>query len=160
MRELLTQDSALSFLDETAQRFVREARSTYKRLELDTRLMCDLGSQIMVMTWLGDAANEAIACLLNLRGFKAWPAGPGVEILKGSATEEDIEAALVDAGMDEAPSLDVLFAEAKNLERQTEVGLDATHCIAAPSLCEPLPRSRRSNSLVGQTLEMSSVMEQ
>jgi ATP-dependent helicase Lhr and Lhr-like helicase len=118
MRELLAGSDSLPFLDETAQRFFREGRDAYKRLDLDSRVFLDLGSQVMVMTWQGDAANEAIACLLNRRGFKAWPAGPGVEVLKGKAALEELEAVLADAAVDEPPPLDLLLADAKNLERE------------------------------------------
>ena len=78
----------------------------------------DQGSAVVLLTWLGDAANEAVACLLQRRGFNASPAGPGVEVQKGDRSTEDILDALIDAGMDEPPPLDVLLADVKNLQRE------------------------------------------
>jgi ATP-dependent Lhr-like helicase len=118
MRTLLANSEKFPFLDETAQRHVREARDAYRRLELDTQVVIDLGSQAMVMTWLGDAANEAIACHLEHRGFRAWAAGPGVETLKGNAAVRDIEHALADIAAAEPPPLGVLLADAQNLQRE------------------------------------------
>jgi hypothetical protein len=64
------------------------------------------------------AALQALACLLQRRGFNASPAGPGVEVLKGDHSTEDILDALIDAGIDEPPPLDDLLADAKNLQRE------------------------------------------
>jgi ATP-dependent helicase Lhr and Lhr-like helicase len=118
MRELLAGSDGLPFLDDVAHRHLAEGRTAYRRLELDTQVLLDLGSQAMVMTWLGDAANEAIACHLDHRGFRAWAAGPGVEILKGNATTRDIEEALADIAAADLLKLDVLLADANNLQRE------------------------------------------
>ena len=70
------------------------------------------------MTWLGDAANEAIACLLIRRGFVAAPSGPGVEVVKGVRSTQDVLDALADAAVDDAPPLDMLLVDVKNLARE------------------------------------------
>ena len=67
---------------------------------------------------MSDAANEAIACLLIKRGFVATPDGPGVEVQKGKHIIEDIHKALIDSGIDERPSLDILLADVKNLQQE------------------------------------------
>lgn len=118
MRQLLSTELPVSFLDATAQRFLLEGRAAYSRLELDHRLLLDRGGTSMLFTWLGDGANEAIACLLNRRGFTAWPAGPGVEVMSKDGTAAAIEDALGDAALDETPPLELLLADAKNLERE------------------------------------------
>lgn len=83
-----------------------------------SRIVVNQGAEVILLTWLGDAANEAIACLLIRRGFTATPSGPGVEVLKGKHTADDVLGALIDAAIDEPPPLDMLFADVKNLQRE------------------------------------------
>lgn len=118
MRELLQSNDVPIFLDETAKKFLAQARAAYADMGLDKVVLLDLGREVQLMTWLGDSANEAIACLLMRRGFTAVPSGPGVEVYKGSKTFEDIWDALVDAGIDEPLALDILLADAHNLQRE------------------------------------------
>lgn len=118
MRQLLEDNELPAYLDETAKRFLVEARACYRRMELSSQVVVDQGSEVMLLTWLGDAANEAIACLLIRRGFTATPSGPGVEVLKGGHTTEEVLDALIDAAVDEPPPLGVLLADVQNLQRE------------------------------------------
>lgn len=118
MRELLEGNDVPVFLDETAKKFLAEGRDWYARLGLATEFAIDQGRELVLLTWLGDAANEALACLLIRRGFVAVPAGPGVEVAKGSHTTQDILDALADAVVDDTPPLDMLLADVQNLARE------------------------------------------
>lgn len=118
MRQLLESTEVPPYLDEVAQRFLAEARANYAARGLSEAFVVDQGSETLLLTWLGDAANEALACLLHRRGFKASAAGPGVEVMKGQHTVEDILAVLYDAGVDDTPPLDMLLADVKNLQRE------------------------------------------
>ena len=118
MREILEASEVPPYLDEVAQRFLAEGRTNHVEKGLAETFYVDQGSAVVLLTWLGDAANEAVACLLQRRGFNASPAGPGVEVQKGDRSTEDILDALIDAGMDEPPPLDVLLADVKNLQRE------------------------------------------
>lgn len=118
MRQLLESCELPSFLDETAKRFLAEAQEFYARMDLANKVVLDQGREVLLLTWLGDSANEAIACLLIRRGFTATPSGPGVEVHKGEHTTEEILDALIDAGIDEPPPLDMLLADVKNLQRE------------------------------------------
>lgn len=118
MRELLGSCEVPPYLDETARRFLAEGRKSYAARSLATEFVVDQGRELLILTWLGDSANEAISCLLLLRGFNAAPAGPGVEVEKGSHTADEILDALIDAAAGEPPPLDVLLANVKNLKRQ------------------------------------------
>lgn len=118
MRELLETTTELAFLDETAKKLVAEGRNWYIRLSLNTEFAIDQGRELFLLTWLGDAANEAIACLLIRRGFVATASGPGVEVVKGSRSTEDILDALADTAFDDTPPLDMLLANVKNLARE------------------------------------------
>lgn len=118
MRELLAGSDTLPFLDATAQQFLTKGREAYARHNLATEFVLDEGRELLLMTWLGDAANEAIACLLIRRGFVAAASGPGVEVFKGDGATHDILDALADAALDDVPTLDMLLADVKNLARE------------------------------------------
>jgi ATP-dependent helicase Lhr and Lhr-like helicase len=118
MRELLEGTEMPLFLDETAKGFLVEARDVYARHNLKTEFVIDQGREVLLLTWLGDAANEAIACLLIRRGFVATLSGPGVEVVKGEHSTQEILDALGDAAVDETPPLDMLLADVKNLARE------------------------------------------
>lgn len=118
MREIYRSNSQLGYLDDTAQRFVDEGRMAYDELALDQRLLIDQGAHALLMTWLGDAANEAIACLVMSRGIRAYSGRLGVEITKAGKSLDEIENALADIASEPAPTLDVLLAQAENLARE------------------------------------------
>lgn len=118
MREIFQSNDVLPFLDATAQRFVSEGRKSFNQLALAERAIVDQGSQALVLTWLGDDANEALACLLTARGFKAFPSRLGVEVQRGDHSVADLEDRLADIGTEPAPSMDELLGDAANLQRQ------------------------------------------
>ncbi|MDV6345335.1 DEAD/DEAH box helicase [Nitrosomonas sp. Is37] len=122
MRRLLELSELPPFLDEIvdeiAKRFLAEGRKYYADRELSAEYVIDQGREIMLLTWLGDSANEAIAALLARRGFIANPAGPGVEVRKGEHTVGKVLEALRDAAVDKPPPLDMLLKDAKNLQRE------------------------------------------
>lgn len=118
MRKLLKSEEMPVFLDGVARRFLSEARQAYAAKNLSQELLIDQGNEILIMTWLGDDANEALACLLRDRGFTAVPDGPGVEVQKDTHTAEVILNALMDLAMNEAPPLDLLLKNVSNLKRE------------------------------------------
>jgi len=118
MREIYRSNSQLGYLDEIARRFVDEGRMAYGELALDQRLLIDQGGHVLLMTWLGDAANEAIACLVMSRGIRAYSGRLGVEITKAGKSLDEIENALADIASEPAPTLGVLLAQAENLARE------------------------------------------
>jgi ATP-dependent helicase Lhr and Lhr-like helicase len=118
MRQLLESAEVPPYFDEVAKRFLAEGRKYYAARNLSERFFVDQGSEVVLLTWLGDSANEALACMLQRRGFTATAGGPGVEVLKRTSTAEDIVDALLDAAVDEEPPLAVLLADAKNLQRE------------------------------------------
>jgi ATP-dependent Lhr-like helicase len=123
MRDIYASHDALPFLDSTAQRFLREGREAFATLALADRLLLDQGSQAILLTWLGDAANEAIACILMSRGVQAFTGRLGVEIQRADRSLEEIEDLLGDIGSEPAATEDELLAKASNLARQKWDGL-------------------------------------
>lgn len=118
MRELYMARGALPFLDATAQRFLEEGREAFQRLALRDRIVLDQGSEMILITWLGDSANEAIACLLMERGLHASAGSLGVEVQRSEKRREEIESILANVASSPVPSLDELLAKASNLVRQ------------------------------------------
>lgn len=118
MRQLLESNEAPAYLDATAARFLQEARAAYARRGLAHSHMVDQGSELFLLTWLGDSANEALAWCLRFRGVAATAGGPGVEILKGHLKPDEISQALRAIATDELPSLSDLLADVRNLQHE------------------------------------------
>jgi len=118
MRHLLESTEIPVYLDDVAKRFLAEARGNYARRNLSHEVIVDQGDTLLLLTWLGDNANEAIACLLSYHGFPANAAGPGVEIRKGQRSIPELFEALCDFADEEVPDLGILLADAKNLQRE------------------------------------------
>lgn len=129
MRDLYAAQEPLPFLDATAQRFLDEGRTAFETLALQDRVLLDQGSQAILLTWLGDGANEALACLLMSRGIQAFAGRLGVEIQHGDRSLKEIEDILSDVSSEAAPPLDELLAKATNLARQKWDGLLSPHLL-------------------------------
>lgn len=118
MREFYRSDAALGYLDEVTQRFVDEGRVCFQELKLDDRWLLEGGKDGRLVTWLGDSANEAIACLLVARGVDASAGQLGVDVSRAERSWDDVRALLDDIGRSELPPTEVLLANAKNLRRE------------------------------------------
>lgn len=118
MRLVLENDDVPAFLDDTAKRFLSEARGNYQQLNLKNEILLDQGSEVMLLTWLGDDANEAIACILKQHGITAIPSSTGIDITKSGRTIPELLGILADLGSMEIPSLDDLLKDVQNLEHE------------------------------------------
>jgi ATP-dependent Lhr-like helicase len=95
------------------------SHAPHARRQLATTTFRDEGQTVRVLTWLGDSANEALACFLTYRGRQAFHSELGVEVRKGPDDDlDDIVAATLDLGMAEVPAPSVLLEGAKNLRRE------------------------------------------
>lgn len=118
MRELLEDTASPVYLDPKAVALLAQGRAAYAARGLAQAYYIDQGRQVQLMTWLGDSANEALACLLLRRGYEATAGGPAVEVQLGQRTVSDVMDALGDAAIDASPPLDILLADVKNLQRE------------------------------------------
>ncbi len=118
MRQLLESNDVPAYLDPMAKRFLVDGRAHYAAKRLADNVVLDQGYEVLLLTWLGDAANEAIACILRQRGLTAHVAGPGVEVLKAQRTAEEVLGVVLDAAIEQLSELDVLLGDAKNLQRE------------------------------------------
>ncbi|MCX2892535.1 DEAD/DEAH box helicase [Stenotrophomonas lactitubi] len=123
MRGLYQQEIKPDFLDPTASRFLQEAQSAYRQLSLDGKVLLDQGSDALLLTWLGDSSNEAIACLLNAQGFISQAGRLGVEISKGARSLDDVIKVLGRVAKMPLPSPETLLHSANNLVTQKWDGL-------------------------------------
>ncbi|RTY19803.1 DEAD/DEAH box helicase [Stenotrophomonas geniculata] len=123
MRGLYQQEIKPDFLDPTAARFLQEAQKAYRQLGLDGKVLLDQGSDALLLTWLGDSANEAIACLLNAQGFTSQAGRLGVEISKGARSLDDVIRVLGRVAKMPLPSPETLLHSANNLVTQKWDGL-------------------------------------
>lgn len=129
MRDIYIARDALPFLDSTAQGFLEEGREGFATLALADCLLLDQGSQAILLTWLGDAANEAIACLLMSRGVHASTGRLGVEIQRAGRSLQEIEELLGDIGSEPAAPIDEMLTKVSNLVRQKWDGLLSPHLL-------------------------------
>lgn len=118
MRELYMAQGTVPFLDSTAQRFLEEGREAFNTLALQDRLLLNQGNQVILLTWLGDSANEAITCLLATRGLRAFAGRLGVEIQRSDHELDEIKSILADIGSEAVPPIDALLEKAANLDRE------------------------------------------
>lgn len=118
MRELYASSNPVRFLDPVAQRFLDEGRRSYIELGLADRWLVDQGPHCLLLTWLGDAANEGLACMLLAQGLHAVPARLGVEVTKGPLSLEELTRRVLNLGQADTPPLDVLLHDVSNLRRQ------------------------------------------
>lgn len=118
MRKLYQQELQPDFLDPTASRFLQEAQSAYGHLGMDGKLLLDQGNNALLLTWLGDSTNEAIACLLNAHGRSSQADRLGVEIAKEGGGVDEIIKVLARVSQTTPPSPETLLHSAKNLATQ------------------------------------------
>lgn len=118
MRSLYQGKHEVNFVDTRARGFIEQGRNGYHRLELDDRFVLDQGSHVLVLTWLGDAGNEALACLLNASGADASAVELGVEVRKASDGKEDVMDRIRNVASHPAPRVGELLTRASNLQRE------------------------------------------
>lgn len=87
MRELARGNIETPYLDETAAKFLKEARDTYKTFDLDNVAVISQGLSWHITTWLGDSANEALVFMLKSLDIRAWSTDIGVEFEKDDRTQ-------------------------------------------------------------------------
>jgi ATP-dependent Lhr-like helicase len=70
MRKILEEEGDIGFLDEGAQRLLREAREFYRGSRLDQRMVVMDGKAVLLLSWAGDFANNALVLLLRSLGLE------------------------------------------------------------------------------------------
>lgn len=118
MRELYEDSKRLPGLDEAGLKFVEEGRGAYRRYSLGNRTFIQQGSTLLLFTWLGDRANEAIAAMLRRRGYRPMVVGPAIEIMGAQVEEERILDIFLELAQSPAPAPEALLLDAFNLRNE------------------------------------------
>ncbi len=69
MREVLDGTDAPAYLDRTGRRFLDEARTSYRRLQLDRKPVVPWGRDTLIFPWRGDRIMNTLAVLLGTKGI-------------------------------------------------------------------------------------------
>jgi ATP-dependent Lhr-like helicase len=83
MRAILADTSPLPYVDAVGARLLAEARATFARVQLQEHDIVQQGARILVFTWMGDAANEALVLALRHAGVACQVEGPIIEVQTG-----------------------------------------------------------------------------
>ena len=69
MRAVLDGTDHPTYLDRTAQRFLDEARTSYRRLQLDRKPVVAWGRDTLIFPWRGDRIMNTLAVMLGTKGI-------------------------------------------------------------------------------------------
>jgi ATP-dependent Lhr-like helicase len=83
MRAILADTSPLPYVDSVGVQLLAEARAAFSRVQLHTHDIVQQGARILVFTWMGDAANEALVLALRHAGVACQVEGPIIEVQAG-----------------------------------------------------------------------------
>lgn len=115
MRELYEGHDALNFLDATASQLIDEGRATYRRYDLQHQSLVGFDGNHLLLTWQGDARNEAIAMFLRMNKVPVMRYGAILEIDQLAADRCRILRELGDLAAVTTPTPQRLLADAFNL---------------------------------------------
>jgi len=83
MRDILASSEPIPFVDAVGAQLLAEARAAFNRTELGEKDIVQQGSRILIFTWMGDAANQALVLALKHAGVECQVEGPIIEVQAG-----------------------------------------------------------------------------
>jgi ATP-dependent Lhr-like helicase len=86
MRLILGSTDTIPFLDPTAMKLLDEARANYARLGLNHTWLLQMGADVEIVLWRGDAVNDTLLLMLLARGLRCMNDGVAV-CVKGTSVE-------------------------------------------------------------------------
>lgn len=116
MRKVLAERSDIPFVDTEATRLLEEARGYYSGASLANRRLVPAGSSILLLTWRGDWANDALALLLARYGLNAVNEGLAVRVYQPDG--DRVLDALSEIATDMEADPAILLSGVKNLIRE------------------------------------------
>ncbi|GAB6196716.1 DEAD/DEAH box helicase [Lysobacter xanthus] len=118
MCELYQGVGTIPFLDATANRFLEEGRGGFKTLGLERTVLIDQGAHVQLVTWEGDAVNEAIARWLTSRDVRSYANRLGVEVERAERSVRELTETICDVAKLPIPEVETLLHDAANLTRE------------------------------------------
>ncbi len=116
MRKVLAEKCDIPFLDVEGCRLLEEARKYFSAASLATRMLVPAGSSVLLLTWRGDWANDALVLQLGQYGLIAVNEGLAVRVFQPNNGQVLDALEKIAASGDTDPSK--LLAEVKNLIRE------------------------------------------
>ncbi len=86
MKKVLSEKTPVSFLDRFASSMLEEARTTFRLAHLDKASVVPDGAGVLLVTWRGDWANDALALLLSASGRETTNEGIFLRVSKRHCT--------------------------------------------------------------------------
>jgi len=108
MRKILGEDGDIGFLDAGAQGLLREARKFYRDARLAERLVVMDGKTVLLLSWAGDFANNALVLLLRSLGLETGSNDGLVVRCEGWGLDRLVDACSDIVGLDEVDLLAML----------------------------------------------------
>ena len=108
MRKILGEDGDIGFLDAGAQGLLREARKFYRDARLAERMVVMDGETVLVLSWAGDFANNALLLLLRSLGLETGSNDGLVVRCEGWGLDRLVDACSDIVGLDEVDLLAML----------------------------------------------------
>ena len=116
MHTILSESSAIPFLDVTAATQLSEARKAYTRLDLGRQRIIQSGADVYIFTWRGDRLNDTLALLLSRQELRVVNEGV-CSIVIGTETDQ-VSAALRVIATESPPSPEQLAVSVQNKLRE------------------------------------------
>jgi ATP-dependent Lhr-like helicase len=108
MRKILEEDGDIGFLDAGAQGLLREARKFYRDARLAERMVVMDGKAVLLLSWAGDFANNALVLLLRSLGLETGSNDGLVVRCEGWGLDRLVDACSDIVGLDEVDLLAML----------------------------------------------------
>jgi ATP-dependent helicase Lhr and Lhr-like helicase len=108
MRKILEEDANIGFLDAGAQGLLREARQFYREARLAERMAIRDGKTVLLLSWAGDFANNALVLLLRSLGLDTGSNDGLVVRCEGWGLDRLVDACSDIVGLDEVDLLAML----------------------------------------------------
>ena len=87
MRQVYLDDDQPSFLDARGRELLREARTTFRRLELTKRDVLTQGRDTWLLPWVGDRALHTLGLMFRSQGGVVVTYGPALQLVGTSAEQ-------------------------------------------------------------------------
>jgi ATP-dependent Lhr-like helicase len=108
MRKILEEDTDIGFLDAGAQALLREARKFYRDAQLAERMVLTDEKAVLLLSWAGDIANNALVLLLRSLGLETGSNDGLVVRCEGWGLDRLVDACSDIVGLDEVDLLAML----------------------------------------------------
>lgn len=116
MRAVLAEAEPVTFLDDTAQQLLQEARGYFQSANLHDQFLLESGNATLLLTWCGDRVNNTLALMLKAHGVSVM--NEGVALAMPGVQAAQLQVLLRTLKAEGLPSATELVAGVKNLARE------------------------------------------